>query len=91
MATNEQRKEWKRIGLCSCCGKRRPVEGGLTCQGAVIGIRQTEIIRESTGYVLNVVKIALLLIANIVMIVSNGDERDIKQKSKTQSVLMLLD
>ena len=32
MATNEQRKEWKRIGLCSCCGKRRPVEGGLTCQ-----------------------------------------------------------
>ena len=60
-------------------------------KSAVIGIRQTEIIRESTGYVLNVVKIALLLIANIVMIVSNGDERDIKQKSKTQSVLMLLD
>ena len=60
-------------------------------KSAVIGIRQTEIIRESTGYVLNVVKIALLLIANIVMIVSNGDERDIKQKSKTQSALMLLD
>ena len=32
MATNEQRKEWKRIGLCSCCGKRRLVDGGLTCQ-----------------------------------------------------------
>ena len=60
-------------------------------KSAVIGIRQTEIIRESTGYVLNVVKIALLLIANIVMIVLNGDERDIEQKSKTQSVLTLLD
>lgn len=29
MATNEQRKEWKRIGLCSCCGKRRPVDEGM--------------------------------------------------------------
>ena len=60
-------------------------------RSAVISIRQIEIIRENTGYVLNVVKTVLLLIANIVMIVSNGDERDIKQKSKTQSVLMLLD
>ena len=60
-------------------------------RSAVIGIRQTEIIRENTEYVLNVVKIVLLLIANIVMIVLNGDERDIKQKSKTQSVLTLLD
>ena len=60
-------------------------------RSAVIGIRQTEIIRGNTGYVLNAVKIVLLLIANIVMIVSNGDERDIKQKNKTQSALMLLD
>lgn len=30
--TKEQREEWKRIGLCSKCGKNRPVEGGLTCQ-----------------------------------------------------------
>ena len=32
MATKEQREEWKRAGLCSHCGKNKPVEGGLTCQ-----------------------------------------------------------
>lgn len=32
MATKEQREEWKRIGLCSKCGKNKAVGGGLTCQ-----------------------------------------------------------
>ena len=32
MATKEKREEWKRAGLCSCCGKNKPVEGGITCQ-----------------------------------------------------------
>ena len=32
MATKEKREEWKKAGLCSCCGKNKPVEGGLTCQ-----------------------------------------------------------
>ena len=32
MATRKQIEEWKSIGLCSHCGKNKPVEGGLTCQ-----------------------------------------------------------
>ena len=31
-ATKEQREEWKRIGLCSRCGKNRVTDGYLTCQ-----------------------------------------------------------
>ena len=31
-ATKEQSEEWKRIGLCSHCGKNRAPDGYFTCQ-----------------------------------------------------------
>lgn len=40
MTQKEKREEWKRIGLCSTCGKNIPVKGRVTCQKCLDNMKQ---------------------------------------------------